>query len=58
MYSILISPEGGNFKAENVRKLVGPRATLANVRREIEDWLPKVARDDDRVLTVGAAWHK
>jgi tetratricopeptide (TPR) repeat protein len=50
MYSILISPEGGNFKAENVRKLVGPRATLANVRREIEDWLPKVARDDDRVL--------
>jgi tetratricopeptide (TPR) repeat protein len=50
MYSILISPEGGNFRAENVRKLVGPRATLAGIRREIEEWLPKVARDDDRVL--------
>ena len=37
IYSILISPEGGNFRAENVRKLVGPRATLANVRKEVEE---------------------
>jgi len=50
VYSILISPEGGNFKAENVHKLVGPKATLANVRKEIEEWLPGVAKDDDRVL--------
>jgi len=50
IYSILISPEGGNFRAENVHKLVGPRATLANVKKEIEEWLPSVARDDDRVL--------
>ncbi|MBA3973122.1 MAG: hypothetical protein C0504_02755 [Candidatus Solibacter sp.] len=50
IYSILISPEGGNFRAENVRKLVGARATLANVRKEIEEWLPSVAKDDDRVL--------
>ena len=50
IYSILISPEGGNFRAENVRKLVGPRATLANVRKEVEEWLPSVAKDDDRVL--------
>jgi tetratricopeptide (TPR) repeat protein len=50
IYSILISPEGGNFRAENVRKLIGARATLAGVRRELEEWLPKVARDDDRVL--------
>lgn len=50
IYSILISPEGGNFRAENVHKLVGPRATLANVRKEIEEWLPSVAKDDDRVL--------
>ena len=32
IYSILISPEGGNFKAENVHKLIGPKATLANLR--------------------------
>jgi len=50
MYSILISQEGGNFPAENVRRLIGPRATLANLRRELEQWLPAVAREDDRVL--------
>src|SRR5262245_59995811 len=27
IYSTLISPEGGNFKAENVHKLIGPAAT-------------------------------
>lgn len=50
IYSILISPEGGNFRAENVHKLTGSKATLANLRREIEEWLPSVAKDDDRVL--------
>ncbi|HWQ55010.1 MAG TPA: caspase family protein [Bryobacteraceae bacterium] len=50
IYSILISPEGGNFRAENVHKLTGAKATLANLRRELEEWLPSVAKDDDRVL--------
>lgn len=50
IYSILISPEGGNFRAENVHKLVGPKATLAALRRELETWLPSVAKDEDRVL--------
>ncbi|MGE5487532.1 MAG: tetratricopeptide repeat protein [bacterium] len=50
IYSVLISAEGGNFPAENVRRLVGPKATLANLRRELEEWLPSVAGDDDRVL--------
>ncbi|HTX34494.1 MAG TPA: tetratricopeptide repeat protein [Bryobacteraceae bacterium] len=50
IYTILISPEGGNFKAENVHVLVGPKATLAAMRHEIDDWLPSVAKDDDRVL--------
>ena len=50
IYSILISPEGGNFRAENVHKLVGPKATLANIRHELEVWLPQVAKPDDRVL--------
>ncbi len=50
MYSILISPEGGNFRAENVHKLVGPKATLANIRHELEVWLPQVSKPDDRVL--------
>lgn len=50
MYSILISPEGGNFHAENVHRLIGSKATLANIRNELEQWLPSVAKDDDRVL--------
>jgi tetratricopeptide (TPR) repeat protein len=50
IYSILISPEGGNFRAENVHRLIGPRATLANLRRELEQWLPTAAGDEDRVL--------
>jgi tetratricopeptide (TPR) repeat protein len=50
IYSILISTEGGNFRAENVHKLVGPKATLTRLRYELEEWLPSVAKDDDRVL--------
>jgi tetratricopeptide (TPR) repeat protein len=50
MYSILISTEGGNFRAENVHKLIGPKATLAGLRRELDEWLPSIAKDDDRVL--------
>lgn len=50
IYSVLISPEGGNFRAENVHKLVGPDATLENIRRELEEWLPSVAQPEDRVI--------
>jgi tetratricopeptide (TPR) repeat protein len=50
MYSILISPEGGNFRAENVHTLIGAKATLANIRHELEEWLPSVAGTGDRVL--------
>ncbi len=54
IYSILISPEGGNFRAENVHTLIGPKATLAAIRNELENWLPSVAKDDDRVLVYFA----
>lgn len=54
IYTGLISQEGGNFKAENVHKLIGAKATLANVRRELEQWLPSVAKEDDRVLVYFA----
>ncbi|MBI1899161.1 MAG: tetratricopeptide repeat protein [Acidobacteria bacterium] len=50
IYSILISPEGGNFRFENVHKLIGPKATLANLKHELETWLPGIAREDDRVF--------
>lgn len=50
VYTVLISPEGGNFKAENVHVLIGPQATLAAVKRELEQWLPSVSKDDDRVV--------
>jgi tetratricopeptide (TPR) repeat protein/uncharacterized caspase-like protein len=54
VYSILISPEGGNFRAENVHKLVGLNATLGNLRRELEQWLPATAGPEDRVLVYFA----
>ena len=50
IYSVLISPEGGNFRAENVHKLVGAKATLANIKRELETWLPGAAKPNDRVV--------
>jgi tetratricopeptide (TPR) repeat protein len=50
IYSILISPEGGNFRAENVHRLINGKATLADLRRELEQWLPAVAKEEDRVL--------
>ncbi len=50
IHTVLISPEGGNFKAENVHMLTGSQATLAGLRREIDVWLPSVAKEDDRVL--------
>lgn len=54
LYSILISPEGGNFRAENVRRLVGPEATLGNIKDALEKWLPAEAGPADRVLVYFA----
>jgi len=54
MYSILISPEGGAFPAQNVHRLIGAKATLANIRHELEEWLPSMAKGGDRVLVYFA----
>jgi tetratricopeptide (TPR) repeat protein len=50
IYTALISPEGGNFKVENIKVLTGANATLANIRQAIGTWLPSVAQGDDRVV--------
>ena len=50
IHDVLISKEGGNFAPEDVRKFVGKEATLENIRRAIEEWLPSVARENDRVV--------
>jgi tetratricopeptide (TPR) repeat protein len=50
VYTTLISADGGQFPAENVHKLVDEKATIENIRHEIEVWLPSVTRDDDRVV--------
>jgi len=54
MYRVLINHEGGAFPAENVHFLKGAEATLANVRRELEEWLPSVAQPADRVVVYFA----
>ena len=43
IYRVLISQEGGAFPAENVHLLKSSQATLANIRRELEEWLPSAA---------------
>jgi len=50
IFTALISPEGGNFKVENVHMLTDEKATLAAMKREIDGWLPSVAKEGDRVL--------
>src|SRR5271154_2792198 len=50
VYTVLISSEGGQFPAENVHKLINENATAANIKKELETWLPAVTKDDDRVL--------
>jgi tetratricopeptide (TPR) repeat protein len=50
IYRTLISRDAGAFPAENVHKLIGPQATLANIRKELEEWLPSVAQPADRVV--------
>ena len=54
VYRVLISQHGGAFAAENVHKLLGKNATLANIRHEIEEWLPAVAQPEDRVVVYFA----
>ena len=54
VYRVLISKEGGAFPPENVHKLIGPDATKANFTRELEQWLPSVAKDSDRVVVYFA----
>ncbi|MGE0862828.1 MAG: caspase family protein [Vicinamibacterales bacterium] len=54
MYRVLINHEGGAFPPENVHFLRGGDATLANVRRELEEWLPSVAQPADRVVVYFA----
>jgi tetratricopeptide (TPR) repeat protein len=53
-YRVLISHEGGAFPPENVHFLKGSQATLANIRHELETWLPAVARPTDRVVVYFA----
>jgi tetratricopeptide (TPR) repeat protein len=54
MYRVLINKEGGSFPAENVHFLKGEQATLTNIRRELEEWLPSVAQPSDRVVVYFA----
>jgi tetratricopeptide (TPR) repeat protein len=54
VYRALISKQGGAFPPENVHKLIGAQATLQNLRQELEEWLPSVAQEQDRVVVYFA----
>lgn len=50
LYSALISKEGGNMEWANVKKLLGKDATKEGIRQALEEWLPSVAQEPDRVV--------
>ena len=50
IYSTLISEKAGQFPAEGVHKLINEQATLANLKQELETWLPSVTGPNDRVI--------
>ena len=50
IYSTLISEKAGQFPAEGVHKLINEQATLANLKQELETWLPRVTGPNDRVI--------
>jgi tetratricopeptide (TPR) repeat protein len=50
MYSTLISEKAGQFPAEGVHELIDEHATLANIKQELESWLPAVTGPNDRVF--------
>jgi len=54
VYRVLISAQGGAFESNNVKKLIGPEATLQNVQAALEQWLPSVAKESDRVVVYFA----
>jgi tetratricopeptide (TPR) repeat protein len=54
VYRVLISPEGGRMEPENVKKLIGSKATLANIKDALENWLVKTAKEEDRVIVYFA----
>ena len=54
VYRTVISKEGGNIEPENVKKLIGPQATLANIRKALEEWLVTSAQEQDRVIVFFA----
>jgi len=50
MYSTLISEKAGQFPAEGVHELINEQATLANLKQQLETWLPSVTGPSDRVF--------
>jgi len=54
IHRVLISQQGGAFPEENVHILIGAQATLEHLRHELEEWLPSVAKEPDRVVVYFA----
>ena len=52
--STLTAAASREFLPENVHTLLGAKATLANIRHELEEWLPSVAAENDRALVYFA----
>ena len=58
VYRTIMAKEGGNIEPENVKKLISPQATIANIRKALEEWLVTQAQEPDRVIVffAGHGW--
>jgi tetratricopeptide (TPR) repeat protein len=54
IYRAIISKDVGAFAPENVHVLIGPQATKANIHRELEEWLPSVAGENNTIFVFFA----
>ena len=55
-YEFLRSPDGGEFKEENVELLINEDATVSAVNRAFRNFLKKPARDD-LVVIYSSIWN-
>ena len=55
LYELLLTPSGGGFEQEHVKKLVNEEATTANITRALRSFLKKPAKED--IVLIYFACH-
>src|SRR5439155_9035895 len=51
-YQVLVDPKRGRFNPANVRKLIGPQATMLEIQRIIGKWLTKQVANSPEATAI------